>query len=135
MSVSGKNRRTGKAENVIVLEKLFNLAVHQPELAAVTFIKNQNDMLIGNRVAGISRNKVIKLLNRGDDDFVLVGIAFFVSVFKLSLQNLCVAVAVGRSFFKAVIFFHRLIVKVFTVNNKNHLVDIFKTARKLRSLE
>ena len=61
--------------------------------------------------------------------------AFFISVFELPLQYPRRCVAVGRAFFKAVVFSHRLIVEVFSIDDEKHLVDIRERRRKLRRLE
>ena len=42
---------------------------------------------------------------------------------ELPLQNSSGGVAVSRSFFKAVVFFHGLVVQVLTVNNKENLIN------------
>ena len=65
------------------------------------------------------RNGCIEFLNGSDDDTA-------VRIFELSFQNRSRGIAVGGTLFKTVILTHRLIVKVFTVNDKQHLVDIFE---------
>ena len=61
--------------------------------------------------------------------------AFFVPVLKLSLQYSGRSVAVGRAFFKTVIFFHGLIVQVFSIDYKQNLVHIRQCGCKLCRLE
>ena len=58
-----------------------------------------------------------ELLNSGDDDPRVV-------VFELLFENRRRGVGVSRTLFKAVVFLHCLIVKVFSVHDKQHLVDI-----------
>ena len=106
--VDGEDRRTGEAEQVIVLKGLCNGLVHVAKLAAVTFVENDDKMQPERRVAFIFAHKNIKLLDRRDDDPR-------VRVFHLPLQNGGAGVAVGRALFKAVVFFHRLIIQVFAV--------------------
>lgn len=50
-------------------------------------------------------------------------------------QNGCRCVTVGSSFFEAVVFLHSLVVEIFAVDHKQHLVDIRKACGKLRCLE
>ena len=122
--VLGKNGCACKSEDVVVLEELRNLDVHIPELAAVALIEDKNKVLAQNGVLRILGDEIVELLNGGNYDFVLVRIAFCIFILKLSLQNLCVLVSVGCSSLKAVILFHGLIVKVFSIDYEQHLVDV-----------
>ena len=61
--------------------------------------------------------------------------AFFVPVLKLSLQYSCRRIAVGRAFFKAVIFLHGLIVKVFSIDYEQNLIYIGERRCELCGLE
>ena len=74
-------------------------------------------MLIVNGMIFIFTDKGRKLLNSGDDDPRVL-------VFKLLFENGRRGVGVCRAFFKAVVFLHGLIVEVFSVHDKQHLVDI-----------
>ena len=47
-----------------------------------------------------------------------------VRIFQLAFQYSSRGITVGCSLFKAVIFFHGLIVQILTVNHKQHLIDI-----------
>ena len=85
-------------------------------------------MLAEGRVAFIFAHKNIEFLDRRDDDPR-------VRVFHLPLQNGGAGVAVRRTFFKAVVFLHRLIIQVFAVYDEQHLVDIRQLRRQLRGLE
>ena len=109
---------------MIFLECLYNLGVHISELTAVALVKDDNAMLAHHLMPFVLGHEVIQLLNSRDDDFILVVAAFFVSVLKLSPQYSCRSVAVGRTFFKALIFFHCLIVKVFSANYEQNLVHM-----------
>ena len=109
--------------------------MHISKLTAVALVKDDNAMLVEYLMPLVLGHEVVQLLNGRDDDFILVVAAFFVPVLKLSLQYSRRSVAVGRTFFKAVIFFHGLIVKVFSVNHEQNLVHIRKCGCKLCGLE
>ena len=112
-----EDRRTGKAEHMILLKILDDRGVHIAELAAVALVEDDDDMLIVNGMIFIFTDKGRKLLNGGDDDPRVV-------VFELLFEDRGGGVGVCRTLFKAVIFLHCLIVKVFSIDNKQHLVDI-----------
>ena len=138
LSFSGigcKNRCTSKSKQMIFFERLYNFCVHISELAAVALVKDNHAMLIEHFMSFVLSHEVIQLLNGCDDDFILMIAAFFVPVLKLSLQYSCRSIAVGRTFLKAVIFFHGLIVKVFSINHKQNLVHIRKCRCKLCGLK
>ena len=92
-------------------------------------------MLVEYLVSFVLAYEIIQLLNGRDDDFVFVEAAFFISVLKLSLQNLCRSIAVGRAFFKAVVFLHSLIVKIFSIDYEQNLVYIRERRCELCGLE
>ena len=133
--IGGKNRRAGKPKQVIILECLDDFSVHLSELTAVTLIKDNNRVLAKHLMSLVLRDKVVQLLDGRDDNFIRVVTAFFVSVFKLSLQYSGRSIAVRRSFFKAVIFSHGLIVQVFSINHEQNLVHIRKCRCQLCCLE
>ena len=133
--IGGKNRCAGKAEQVIILERLDNLSVHISELATMALVKDDNSVFAEHLMSLVFRDKIVELLDGCDDDFIPVEASFFVPVLKLPLQDSGRSVAVGRTFFKAVIFFHGLIVQVFSINHKQNLVHIRKCGSKLRCLE
>ena len=133
--ISGENRRAGKSKQVIILECLNDFSMHLSELAAVTLIKDNNRVLSKYLMSLVLRDKVVQLLDGRDDNFIRIITAFFVSVFKLSLQYSGRSIAVGRAFLKAVIFFHGLIIQVFSINYKQNLVHIGKCGGKLCCLK
>ena len=133
--IGSENRRAGKTEEMIIFECLHNFGVHIAELTAMALIKDDHAMFVEHFMPFVFGHKVVQLLNGGDDDFVLIKTAFFVPVLKLSLQNFCGSIAIGRAFFKAVIFFHGLIVKVFSVYHEQNLIHIRKCGCKLCSLK
>ena len=85
----------------------------------MTLIKDYDYVLVIDFVGIILFDECGELLNGSDDDTA-------VGIFKLPSSYRGRGVAVGGTLFKTVILTHRLIVKVFTVNDKQHLVDIFK---------
>ena len=95
-----------------------NSRMHITELASMAFVEYQNNMLIPDGVHGVLLNKDIQLLNRSYDNSRS-------RVLKLFLQNRCALVAVSSALFKSVILFDGLIVQVLTVNNKQHLVNVW----------
>ena len=133
--VGGEDRRAGKAEQMIFLERLYDFSVHISELAAVALVEDDNAMLVEYLVSLVLAHEVVQLLNSRDDDLVFVETAFFVSVLELSLQNSCGGVAIGRAFFKAVVFFHGLIVKVFSIDYEQNLIHIGERRCKLCGLK
>ena len=126
--VDGEDRRAGEAKQMIVLEGLRNGLVHISELAAVALVEDDDKMLPERRVAFVFAHKNIKLLDRRDDDPC-------VGVFHLPLQNGGAGVAIRRALFKAVVFFHRLIIQVLAVYDEQHLVDVRQLRRQLCGLE
>ena len=133
--VGGEDRRAGKAEQMIFLERLYDFSVHISELAAVALVEDDNAMLVEYLMSLVLAHEVVQLLNSRDDDLVFVKAAFLVFVLKLSLQNSCRGVAVGRAFFKAVVFFHGLIVKVFSIDYEQNLIHIGERRCKLCGLK
>lgn len=113
---------------MIFFERFRNGNVHIAELTAVAFVKDNDDVLFKNGVYLIFFNELIQFLNGRDDDPR-------VRIFQLSFQNCRGSVAVCRPFLKAVVFLHRLVVEIFSVNHKQNLVDIRERGRKLRGFE
>ena len=134
-SINCKYRRACKSEYVVVLEMLGNLDVHLAELRAMTFIKNQNTVLVIYLVIRIALYEIVEFLNSGNKDFIFLVVSVLILVLKLPLQYGCASAAVGRTLFEAVIFFHCLVVEVFPVYHKEHLVYIRKPRSKLSRLE
>ena len=87
--ISRKNRRAGKAEQVIVSERLDDFRVHISKLAAVALVEDDDAMLVEHLMPLVLSYEVVQLLNRGNDDFVFVKSPFFVLVLKLPLQYPC----------------------------------------------
>ena len=123
-----KNRRPCKAEEMILLEVLHNGGMHIAKLAAVTFVKNNHHLLGIHCMAAVFLNKRGQLLNGGDNNHGL-------GIFQLLFQNACGGVAVGRPFFKAIVFLHGLVIEILAVYHKEHLFDIGKLGGQPGRLE
>ena len=102
--------------------------MHIAELTAVTFIKNDDDVLFIDLMCRVLLDKCGEFLNGGDNN---TG----VGIFKLPFQNGSGRIAVGGTFFKSVIFPHGLIVKIFSVNHKQNFINVGKPGGKLRRFE
>ena len=116
--IVGKDRRAGKAKQMVILESLDDLGVHIPKLATVTLVKDDHTVFVEHFMPLVPGHKIVQFLNRRDDDFISMKRAFVVPVFELSLQDFCRGIAVGRSFFEPVVFFHGLIVEIFSIHHK-----------------
>ncbi len=66
--VFGENRRPGKTEQVIILERLDDLGVHIPELATMALIEDNDAMLSIYGVASVFHDKVVQLLDGRNDN-------------------------------------------------------------------
>ena len=107
---------------MIFFEAFYDIISHVTELTAVAFIKNHHDMLIVNRMAWIAVDEIRQLLNGCNNDPCI-------RVFQLLFENCCTGVTVRAAFFKAVIFLHCLIVEIFSVDNKQHFINVRQLAR------
>ena len=121
--IYGKNRSSCKSEQVIFLEILYNGCVHISKLAAMTLVKNNDDVFCIYLMPRILLNKSCQLLNGSNNDMRIW-------IFQLAFQYGSRGIAVGRSLFKAVIFLHGLVVQILTVNHKQHLIDIWQFRSK-----
>jgi len=79
-------------------------------------------------VSLIKGDELVQFLNSCDNN---AGIR----IFKLLLQNPRRCVAVRRALFKTVVLFHRLVIQVFAVNDKQHLVNKVQPGGELRRLK
>ena len=130
--IGRKNRRTRKAKEVIVLKIFCDVLVHIAKLAAMALVKNQDNVLLENLMSLIAGYKQRQLLNRCNDDFISMRIAFGIPVFQLALQHLRGGVSVGRAFFKAVIFFHGLVVQILAVYHEQNFINVGEVRGQLR---
>ena len=128
MRVDREDRRSGKAEQMVLAEVLHNRRMHIAELGTMAFVKDDDDVLLIDRVTGIFLDKGCQLLNGRNDDMAIL-------VLKLLFQDCRAGVGVCRTLFKAVVFLHGLIVEVFAVHDKQNLVYIWQCRSKPRGLE
>lgn len=64
--------RAGKTELIEAFEFLFQVFLSFAKLAAVTFVKDKDDLLVVNGKISFGLHQVIKLLDGGDNDFVVI---------------------------------------------------------------
>ena len=115
--VDCKNRRSSKAEQVVLFEIVNNGLVHITELAAVALVKDDHNTLLVDLMPRIFLDEGRQLLDGGNDDMSF-------RVFQLAFQNRGAGVGVCRALLEAVILFHSLVVQVLAVYHKQHLVDV-----------
>ena len=115
--VDCKNRRSSKAEQVVLFEIVDNGFMHITELAAVALVKDDHNVLLVDFMPRIFLDKGRQLLDGGNDDMCF-------RVFQLAFQNRGAGVGVCRSLLEAVILFHSLVVQILAVYHKQHLVDV-----------
>ena len=117
-----ENRRAGEAKDIIPLKLPRDERVHVAELRAVALVEDENDLFLCDGSHLILIDFVFQhrrqLLYRRDDELFLR-----VAAGQLPAQDIGAAVAVGRTFLEPVILLHRLVVQVFAVDDKHHLVD------------
>ena len=115
--VDCKNRRSSKAEQVVLFEIVDNGFMHITELAAVALVKDDHNVLLVDLMPRILLDEGRQLLDRGNDDMRF-------RVFQLAFQNRGAGVGVCCTLLEAVILFHSLVVQVLAVYHKQHLVDV-----------
>ena len=57
LRVDRENRRSGKAEQMVLAEVLYNRCVHIAELRAMAFVEDNDNVLLIDRVTGIFLDK------------------------------------------------------------------------------
>ena len=128
LRVDREDRRSGKAEQMVLAEILHNRRVHIAELRAMAFVKDDDNVLLIDRMTWIFLDKGCQLLNGRNDNMAVL-------VLKLFFEDCRAGVGVCRTLFKTVVFLHGLIVEVFAVHDKQDLVDIGQCRGKPRGLE
>src|SRR5690554_3388436 len=111
-----KDRCASKTKLIVAFKLFLQVLLRFAKLAAVTFIEDEHNLLIVNSQLAFALHQVIQLLNGGNDNLVIV----FIQIALKAGGAVGTIHAIGR---EALIFLHGLIVKVFTVNHKEHLVD------------
>ena len=128
--ITWKDRCTGKTEHIVVLKSATfpctlsicttcNCKMHITKLASMTFIKDDDNLLMIDRMIFVLFDEGGKLLNGCNDDL-------WFTVRQLFCKNSSRSVAVGSTFFKSVIFFHCLIVQIFSIYNKQYFINKWK---------
>ena len=102
--------------------------MHIAELTAVALIKDNYNLLVRHGVPCVLFDECAELLNGCNYNFC-------VGVFKLPFKNCGRCIAVRRTLFKAVVLLHRLIVQIFSVDDKEHFIYIIEACCKLCGLE
>ena len=123
-----ENRRPRKSEEMILLKMLHNRGVHIPELTAVTFVEDDDDVFCIDLVFLVLLDKRREFLNRRDDDPRI-------AILELPLKNRRRRIAVRRPLFKTIVFLHRLIIEILAIHDKKHLVDIRQERSRPRRLK
>ena len=118
----------GEAEEVIVAEGSRDVGVHVAELAAVTFVEDEDDVPGVDGVPAVTLDEGRELLDGGDDD--RGG-----RVVDLLGELACGLVGGDSSLSEGVIFADSLMVEVLAVDDEENLVDPLHTCSELCSLE
>ena len=123
-----KNRRARESKLVIALELLLQVPLCFTELAAVALVEDEDHLLIVNWQVAVSPHQVVQFLNRGDDDLVVV----FLDIPLQSRRAVGTIDAVGR---EALVFLHCLVIEVFSIHDKEHLINELQLGRGAGGLE
>ena len=67
-----EDRRAGKAEHRCFGKALSDALVHRSELAAMTLIKDKDDVLVIEVKSFFVTSEMVELLNRGDDNLTFI---------------------------------------------------------------
>ena len=129
--INSKNWGAGKAKHDVLLETLLNLFLHGAKLRAVALVKDENENLIKNLLLyQLFPQEARHLLYRGDDDVRIIATGI-----ELIEQYFTVHIAIGTVRAETVVFLHRLIVQILSVNDEYYLMYSFYISCKLSRLE
>ena len=112
-----KNRCASETKQVILLKVFDNRLMHITELAAMAFIKNNDNMFFVNFMPRIFLDEGRQLLDRGNDDMCF-------RVFQLAFQNRGAGVGVCRALLETIVLFHCLVVQILAVYYKKDFINI-----------
>ena len=112
-----KNRCASETKQVVLLKVFDNCLMHIAELAAMAFIKNNNNVFLVDFMPRIFLDKSNQLLNRCNDNMRCI-------IFKLALQNSCAGVRVCRPFLETIILLHCLVVQILAIYHKKDFINI-----------
>gem|GEM_PF-5920824 len=73
-------------------------------------------MTVENHMIFIFLDKLIQFLDSGNDDFCF-------RIFELFLEFCGTGIAICGSFFELIIFFHRLIIQIFSIYDKYYFIN------------
>ena len=111
-----ENRCSCKAKLIKLFEFTLQVFLGFTKLRAMTFIEDKNHLLIINWQFIFAFHQVIKFLDGGNHDFIIIACQVF---FQFGGAGRAVY-AIGA---KASIFFHGLIVQIFSINHEKYLVN------------
>ena len=132
-----KDGRAGEAEELSVREEFFDGLVVLSKLGAVTFIKDEDDTFVAQRLeldlvvllVGVVQCKT-KLLNGSHDHLVRIVLGK-----QTAHEGSGVGVLLNAAFLKLVEFLAGLAVEILTVNNKEAFVNVRVVLQERRSLK
>ena len=127
-SIFAEDRRACKAELIKALELSLQVFLCFAKLRAMAFVEDKHHLLTINLQVGFAFHQVVQLLNGGNDNSII----FFQDVSFQFCRAYRPVYAVGR---KLIILFHRLVIKVFTVYHKKHLIYKVELRGKASSLK
>ena len=104
---------------MIVFECFCYGSVHIAKLRTVTLIKDKHHMTLKNCMPTISSDESIELLDRGDYDP-----RFWIT--ELFCKDCGTGIAIGCAFLKLVVLTHGLVVQIFAIYHKQHLMDVIE---------
>ena len=113
--IFGEDGCARKAELVKALKLSLQVFLCLAKLRAMAFVEDKNHLLTINLQVGFALHQVVQLLNGGNDNAVV----FFQDVSFQFGRAYRSVYAVGR---KLIILSHRLVVKIFAVYHKKHLI-------------
>ena len=126
--IDREDRCARETEQVVPLERLGDRGVHVPELGAVAFVEDDDDVLAIDVVAGVGLDEGREFLDRRDDDLG-------VPAFQLAFEHRGGRIGIGRTLLETVVFTHGLVVQVLAVHHEKHLVNAVHLGGELGCLE
>lgn len=126
--VEWEYRGASEPEEVVVLEVLHDSGMHIAKLGSMALIKDQHQVFPVDWVSWLLGDESVKLLDCGDDDFCFV-------ILQLAFEDSCRGIAVGSSLLESIVFPHRLVVQILSIDDEEHLRDIGELGDELGSLE
>ncbi len=94
----------------------------------MAFVKDEDHLLAVDWQVAFALHQVIELLDRGDDDLVVV-------LLQVAFEPRGAVGAVDAIGRKTLVLLHRLVVQIFPVHHEKHLVNEFQFRRQSRGFE